>query len=68
MMLDLEEEPRKIVLKLNYSKTKYMMNTEESKEIIQMAPNVIEKMKEYLFLGQIITLNMENQTTGIKHF
>lgn len=65
MLEELDDEAKKIGLKMNYNKTKTMTNTDEN-TAITMGENTIEQVGEYIYLGQLIKLNKENQTAEIK--
>ena len=65
MLEDLGKQASRVGLRMNYSKTKTMTNTEES-ATINFGTNTIEQTEEYIYLGQLVKLNKENQTVELK--
>ncbi|CAG9835439.1 unnamed protein product [Diabrotica balteata] len=65
MMKELDVEAGKIGLNMNYSKTKTITNTDED-ITMRIGQDEIEQVKDYIYLGQTIKLNKENQTAEIK--
>lgn len=65
MLAELARESEKVGLKMNYTKTKTMTNTQDNR-CLTVDGTKIEAVNEYVYLGQIIKINKENQTAEIK--
>ena len=62
MLRELDAESRKVGLKLNRSKTKYMRSRDLKKEKITINGEEIEEVNKYVYLGQEV--NMRNDLDG----
>ena len=56
MLTDLSRESNKVGLKMNKGKTKLMFNDKATKKPIKIDDEALEEVKEYIYLGQLITL------------
>lgn len=65
MIKELEEASRKVGLKMNMKKTKIMTNTQEDRNV-RIDNCILEKVNEYIYLGQILKLGKDNQTAEIQ--
>jgi len=65
MLLQLNDESRKIGLKMNMSKTKVMTNIDGASPI-KIEDGEIEIVDSYKYLGHDMKLGLDNQTTEIK--
>ena len=65
MIRQLNEESVKVGLKMNLTKTKFMTNITDDREIT-IGDTVIERVDSYVYLGHKLKLGIDNQTTEIK--
>ena len=63
MMADLNEESKRIGLKMNKSKTKVIYNRHCQRQPIEIGGEIVQEVEEYVYLGQLITSdgNMEKE-------
>ena len=66
MIDDLDLQASQIGLKMNYTKTKTMTNTNENADIVLLSGQTISETNQYVYLGQLVKLNKENQTEEIR--
>jgi hypothetical protein len=64
MLIELNEGSRKVGLKMNWSKTKYMTNI-PTETNIKVQNEVVERVDEYKYLGHTLRLGYENQKNEI---
>lgn len=64
MLEQLNEESNKVGLKMNLSKTKYMTNINDDRDI-KIGDTVIERVDSYVYLGHKLQLGLGNQTAEI---
>ena len=65
MLNQLSDESKVLGLKMNMKKTKVMFNKYINENIIQVNNNTIEHVEEYVYLGQLVTMESD-KTNEIK--
>ena len=65
MLSELSTESRVLGLKMNMKKTKLMFNEYINKRIVQIHNDVVERVEEYVYLGQLVTMQ-SNKSDDIK--
>ena len=65
MLQQLNEESRKVGLKMNLSKTKIMINIDDDRDI-KIGDTIIERVDSYVYLGHKLKLGLDNQTAEVK--
>lgn len=65
MINQLNEESNKLGMKMNMKKTKVMFNKFSSEIEVQVNANKIEKVQQYVYLGQLVTMQSD-KTDEIK--
>ena len=61
MLSDINKESKKVGLKMNKAKTKILLNSKASVEPITIDNEQLEKVNEYIYLGQLITPGNGNE-------
>ena len=59
MMNELNEESKKLGLKINFKKTKVMYNAHASKSKVYIGNQEIEMVDEYIYLGQLVSMQTD---------
>lgn len=62
MLSQLNEESMKLGMKMNMKKIKVMFNKFTRETVVQLNTTEIEKVEEYVYLGQLVTMQMMRQT------
>ena len=62
MILQLHKESQKIGLKMNMKKTKVMFNNYIPNHVIKVDDEIIERVQEYIYLGQKISANPNHES------
>ena len=61
MLFDINEESKRVGLKMNKAKTKILLNSKASAKSITIDAEELERVNEYIYLGQLITPGKGNE-------